>query len=89
MDVDKTHRNRKTGGSCSACGFAGGHGGYPIIGSPEDDVAANSFNSSWIGFAGTTLTFVNFLAEFPYFADEVLPRLERAGLRQRRIATAA
>jgi dimethylsulfone monooxygenase len=68
--------------------FAGGHGGYPIIGSP-DDVAGKLIRLHQIGFAGTTLTFVNFLAEFPYFADEVLPRLERAGLRQRRIPSAA
>jgi hypothetical protein len=25
--------------------------------------------------------FVNYLAEFPYFRDEVIPRLERAGVR--------
>jgi FMNH2-dependent dimethyl sulfone monooxygenase len=62
--------------------FAGGHGGYPIIGSP-DEVASKLIQLSEIGFAGSTLTFVNFLKEFPYFTDEVLPRLERAGLRQR------
>jgi FMNH2-dependent dimethyl sulfone monooxygenase len=68
--------------------FAGGHGGYPIIGSP-DDVANKLIQLSEIGFAGTSLTFVNFLSEFPYFADEVLPRLERVGLRQRRVPSAA
>lgn len=62
--------------------FAGGHGGYPIIGSP-DDVAQKLIELSKIGFAGSTLTFVDFLAEFPYFAAEVLPRLERAGIRKR------
>jgi alkanesulfonate monooxygenase SsuD/methylene tetrahydromethanopterin reductase-like flavin-dependent oxidoreductase (luciferase family) len=62
--------------------FAGGHGGYPVIGSP-DDVAAKLIQLNDIGFAGSTLTFVNFLSEFPYFAAEVLPRLERAGLRHR------
>jgi alkanesulfonate monooxygenase SsuD/methylene tetrahydromethanopterin reductase-like flavin-dependent oxidoreductase (luciferase family) len=65
--------------------FAGGHGGYPIIGSP-DDVAEKLMQLHRIGFAGTTLTFVNFLAEFPYFAAEVLPRLERMGLRTPRHA---
>ncbi len=34
------------------------------------------------GFIGTTITFVNYVDEFPYFRDEVLPRLERLGLRQ-------
>jgi FMNH2-dependent dimethyl sulfone monooxygenase len=34
------------------------------------------------GFTGVALGFVNYLAEFPYFRDEVLPRLERAGVRE-------
>jgi alkanesulfonate monooxygenase SsuD/methylene tetrahydromethanopterin reductase-like flavin-dependent oxidoreductase (luciferase family) len=34
-----------------------------------------------IGFDGLVLNFVNYLDEFPYFAQEVLPRLERAGVR--------
>ena len=33
------------------------------------------------GFAGSTLSFVDYVKEFPYFADEVLPRLARAGIR--------
>ena len=33
------------------------------------------------GFAGTTLSFVDYVKEFPYFADEVLPRLKKAGIR--------
>ena len=33
------------------------------------------------GFAGTTIAFVDYVAEFPLFAAEVLPRLERLGLR--------
>jgi dimethylsulfone monooxygenase len=68
--------------------FAGGHGGYPVIGSP-DDVAAKLIQHSEIGFAGSTLPFVNFLSELPYFAAEVLPRLERAGLRGRKMPSAA
>jgi FMNH2-dependent dimethyl sulfone monooxygenase len=27
---------------------------------------------------------INYLDEFPYFRDEVLPRLERMGLREKR-----
>ena len=31
------------------------------------------------GFAGTTLSFVDYVAEFPYFRDNVLPKLEGCG----------
>ena len=33
------------------------------------------------GFDGLALNFVDYLKELPYFAAEVLPRLERLGLR--------
>jgi alkanesulfonate monooxygenase SsuD/methylene tetrahydromethanopterin reductase-like flavin-dependent oxidoreductase (luciferase family) len=36
------------------------------------------------GFAGTTVSFVNFKDELPYFIDAVLPLLREAGLRQAR-----
>jgi alkanesulfonate monooxygenase SsuD/methylene tetrahydromethanopterin reductase-like flavin-dependent oxidoreductase (luciferase family) len=60
--------------------YAGGHGGYPIIGSP-DDVAAELAQISADGFDAYAFSFVNYLAELPYFAAEVLPRLERLGVR--------
>lgn len=60
--------------------FLGGHGVYPLIGDP-DSVAAELAKISEAGFVGTTITFVNYVKEFPYFRDEVLPRLERMGLR--------
>jgi dimethylsulfone monooxygenase len=60
--------------------FAGGHGSYPLIGSP-DDVADAMERVSATGLAGMTVSFVNYLREFPFFRDEVLPRLERKGLR--------
>lgn len=66
--------------------FAGGHGCYPLIGSP-DDIAEELARLAAIGFAGTTIAFVDYLAEFPYFAAEVLPRLERLGLRRPADAT--
>ena len=62
--------------------FLGGHGVYPLIGDP-DDVAKELARISEAGFIGTTITFVNYVKEFPYFRDEVLPRLERMGLRQK------
>jgi alkanesulfonate monooxygenase SsuD/methylene tetrahydromethanopterin reductase-like flavin-dependent oxidoreductase (luciferase family) len=33
------------------------------------------------GFAGTTVSFVNFTDELPFFIETVLPLLEKAGLR--------
>jgi FMNH2-dependent dimethyl sulfone monooxygenase len=35
-----------------------------------------------VGFAGTTISFVNFKDELPYFIDGVLPLLRAAGLRE-------
>lgn len=61
--------------------FLGGHGVYPLIGTP-DDVAQELARISAAGFVGTTITFVNYVQEFPYFRDEVLPRLQKLGLRE-------
>ncbi|MGA2286888.1 LLM class flavin-dependent oxidoreductase [Bradyrhizobium sp.] len=60
--------------------FAAGHGSRALVGDPDmiaDDLAAISA----AGFDGTTLGFVDYRQELPYFLDEVLPRLERRGLR--------
>jgi FMNH2-dependent dimethyl sulfone monooxygenase len=65
--------------------WAGGHGVYPIIGSP-DQVADELEKISHAGFTGTTLTFVNFIDELPFFCGEVLPRLQAKGLRQKNTA---
>ena len=54
--------------------------GYSMIGSP-DDVAGLLARLSAAGFDGIAFSFVNYLTEFPYFRAEVLPRLERLGLR--------
>jgi dimethylsulfone monooxygenase len=61
--------------------FAAGYGGYPCVGDP-DHVAAELARVSEAGFLGFAAGFVNYLDEFPYFRDEVLPRLERLGLRE-------
>jgi alkanesulfonate monooxygenase SsuD/methylene tetrahydromethanopterin reductase-like flavin-dependent oxidoreductase (luciferase family) len=61
--------------------FAGGHGGFPMVGTP-DHVAGILAKVSEAGFAGMCFSFVNYLEEFPYFRAEVLPRLERMGLRE-------
>ena len=60
--------------------FAAGHGVYPLVGNP-DYIADEMEKIYKAGYAGTTITFVNYLEEFPYFRDEVLPRLESKGLR--------
>jgi alkanesulfonate monooxygenase SsuD/methylene tetrahydromethanopterin reductase-like flavin-dependent oxidoreductase (luciferase family) len=64
--------------------FAGGHGVYPLIGDP-DHVAEELGRISEAGFAGTTIAFVNYVEELPFFRDEVLPRLVRLGLRQKAV----
>lgn len=61
--------------------FAAGHGTYPLIGDP-DTVARELAKIPEAGFAGCTLSFVDYVQEFPYFRDEVLPRLEKMGLRE-------
>lgn len=60
--------------------FAAGHGTYPLVGDP-DHIAKELAKVTEAGFAGCTLSFVDYAKEFPYFRDEVLPRLEHMGLR--------
>lgn len=67
--------------------MAAGHGGYPLVGTP-DDVADGLEQLHQTGFSGTTLAFVDYVKEFPYFRDEVLPRLEARGVRKK-VAVAA
>src|SRR6516165_3285542 len=55
-------------------------GGYPFVGTP-DRVAEELAIISQAGVRGIGLSFVNYLAEVPYFCDEVLPRLQRVGVR--------
>jgi FMNH2-dependent dimethyl sulfone monooxygenase len=60
--------------------FAHGNSGLPIIGDP-DHVAGELIALSMAGLAGIAVSLVNFADELPYLRAEVLPRLERAGLR--------
>ena len=55
-------------------------GTYPFVGTP-DDIAAEMARMSATGLAGCTVAFLDYLKEIPYFVQEVLPRLERLGLR--------
>jgi FMNH2-dependent dimethyl sulfone monooxygenase len=58
-------------------------GVYCVFGDP-DFVAQELLRLHSVGFDGLALNFVNYLDELPYFAQEVLPRLERAGARKAR-----
>ena len=61
-------------------GYARGMGGVPVIG--DADAVADQFAQMHAaGFDGIGISFVNYTAELPFFRDEVLPRLERLGLR--------
>lgn len=53
---------------------------FPLIGDP-DRVAKLLITLSESGIDAVAFTFVNYLDELPYFYEEVVPRLERAGLR--------
>jgi alkanesulfonate monooxygenase SsuD/methylene tetrahydromethanopterin reductase-like flavin-dependent oxidoreductase (luciferase family) len=55
-------------------------GSYCAIGDP-DHVASELLRLHAVGFDGLVLNFVQYLQELPYFAQEVLPRLERFGVR--------
>jgi alkanesulfonate monooxygenase SsuD/methylene tetrahydromethanopterin reductase-like flavin-dependent oxidoreductase (luciferase family) len=61
-------------------GYAQGMGGLPIIGDP-DEVAGALADLSKAGLTGIAISLVNYVDELPFFCDEVLPRLERMGLR--------
>jgi dimethylsulfone monooxygenase len=60
--------------------FAAGAGTYPLIGTPAR-IAGELIKISEAGFAGATVSFVNFKNELPYFIAEVLPLLCEAGVR--------
>jgi alkanesulfonate monooxygenase SsuD/methylene tetrahydromethanopterin reductase-like flavin-dependent oxidoreductase (luciferase family) len=60
--------------------FAAGHGSCPLIGTP-DEVADAIEGFAKAGFGGMTIAFLDYAKELPYFAQEVLPRLEKKGVR--------
>lgn len=62
--------------------FAAGHGGFPLVGTPEQ-VADGITQLHETGFGGTTLSFFDYAEEFPYFRDNVLPILEARGIRKK------
>jgi alkanesulfonate monooxygenase SsuD/methylene tetrahydromethanopterin reductase-like flavin-dependent oxidoreductase (luciferase family) len=54
--------------------------GYPIVGSP-DDVAEKLAEIHNIGISGIAFSLVNYVKELPLVTQEVLPRLQKMGLR--------
>jgi alkanesulfonate monooxygenase SsuD/methylene tetrahydromethanopterin reductase-like flavin-dependent oxidoreductase (luciferase family) len=63
--------------------IAQGLGWLSIVGD-TDHVAQQIADLSKAGLTGIALSLVNYADELPYFCDEVLPRLERAGVRAKR-----
>jgi alkanesulfonate monooxygenase SsuD/methylene tetrahydromethanopterin reductase-like flavin-dependent oxidoreductase (luciferase family) len=61
---------------------ANGMGGLPIVGDP-DQVAGELAQLAQAGFTGLGVSLVNYAEELPYFCAEVLPRLQRMGLREK------
>lgn len=53
---------------------------YSIFGTP-DHVVGELGRLSAAGFDGVSIIFIDYLRELPYFIQEVIPRLERGGLR--------
>jgi alkanesulfonate monooxygenase SsuD/methylene tetrahydromethanopterin reductase-like flavin-dependent oxidoreductase (luciferase family) len=60
--------------------FAGGTGTYPLVGTPQH-IVDEMLRLHEVGFAGTSLSFVNFRQELPFFIEHVLPLMVAAGLR--------
>jgi dimethylsulfone monooxygenase len=63
--------------------YANGMGGLPLVGDP-DHIAKSLADLSGAGLTGLGVSLVNYLDELPFFLDEVMPRLERAGVREKR-----
>jgi FMNH2-dependent dimethyl sulfone monooxygenase len=61
--------------------YAHGNSGVPIVGDP-DHVTRQLTDLSGAGLNGIAVSFVNYAGELPFFRDEVMPRLEKAGLRR-------
>jgi dimethylsulfone monooxygenase len=66
--------------------FASGHGTLPLVGTPES-VAEQIRAVHDAGFAGMTLAFVDYISELHDFSREVMPILERMGVRRPLVAS--
>jgi alkanesulfonate monooxygenase SsuD/methylene tetrahydromethanopterin reductase-like flavin-dependent oxidoreductase (luciferase family) len=58
-----------------------GVGTYPVVGSYDE--VANSFKTmADSGLDGMAIGLIHYIDEFPHIRDEVLPRMERLGIRK-------
>jgi dimethylsulfone monooxygenase len=77
MDLVETPRARARGAT-----YPGSFPGvYSFVGTP-DDIVGEMMQMHQAGLSGTSIAFLNYTDEMPYFLDEVLPRMKRAGLRE-------
>ncbi len=76
------NQGRRRNSSAQRRFYANGMGGLPIIGD-ADHVAKTLAELSHAGLTGIGISLINYLDELPFFRDEVLPRLERLGVRER------
>jgi len=61
--------------------FKAGHGGYPLIGTPEQ-IVADIQRLSKMGVNGILLSWVDYLKEAQQWIEQVIPLMEQVGLRQ-------
>lgn len=60
--------------------FKAGHGGYPLVGTPES-VVADLVRLADMGVDGVLLSWLDYLEEGAQWVEDVLPLMESAGLR--------
>jgi len=75
---EENARNRQQDPARTVLGYGGS---FSIRGTP-DRVAQEVRRLHDAGFSGLAVGFVNYLQELPYFVQEVIPRLERMGIRR-------
>jgi dimethylsulfone monooxygenase len=82
--AEENRQNRERDPARTVLGYGGS---YSIRGN-ADHVARELAALSNAGFDGIAMGFVNYLEELPYFVAEVIPRLQRLGLRAERASGA-
>ena len=61
--------------------FKAGHGGYPLVGTPEQ-IVREMQRLSKMGVNGILLSWVDYLVEAKQWIDQVIPLMEQSGLRK-------
>ena len=60
--------------------IAAGNAGHRLVGTPQD-VAEGLYEMHKAGFAGTTVSFVDFVSELAFFNERVMPIIDRMNIR--------